>query len=292
MQEKNRRALGFITSLLELEMVQDLELFDDQGVKVSTHTYDVLKISIDELKRDYRTFLEAKERVDFFALTVGIIIHDLSKGSIRKMEEKYSHSQMMLKKPEYITKETEKVLKEIEEKVGAELKENIKKNIIHIVLSHHGKWGKIQPNSKEAHIVHRADMYSAKYHRINPIGADKILDLMAKGVQLDDIPDKLNCTQGVIKDRLKRAKQELKVKTTKQLLNYYKKNKKIPIGDNFFIQRVRETEKLKRVVDKKGFKNIILESPLLPYMRRYLKSEVYNERKVRCSTSKKRFFSR
>lgn len=40
---KNRRALGFITSLLELEMVQDLELFDDQGVKVSTHTYDVLK---------------------------------------------------------------------------------------------------------------------------------------------------------------------------------------------------------------------------------------------------------
>jgi len=84
MQEKNRRALGFITSLLELEMVQDLELFDDQGVKVSTHTYDVLKISIDELKRDYRTFLEAKERVDFFALTVGIIIHDLSKGSIWK----------------------------------------------------------------------------------------------------------------------------------------------------------------------------------------------------------------
>mgnify|MGYP000514937714 CR=1 FL=1 len=40
-REKNRRALGFITSLLELEMVQDLELFDDQGVKVSTHTYDV-----------------------------------------------------------------------------------------------------------------------------------------------------------------------------------------------------------------------------------------------------------
>ena len=60
--------------------------------------------------------------MDLFALTVGIIIHDLSKGSIRKMEEKYSHSQMMLKKPEYITKETEKVLKEIEEKVGAELK--------------------------------------------------------------------------------------------------------------------------------------------------------------------------
>ena len=266
MQLKNKKALAFIENLLDLEMVKDLELFDDQGVKVSTHTYDVLKISIDELKRDYKTYLEAKERVDFFALTVGIIIHDLSKGSIRKTEEKFSHSQMMLKKPEYITREAEKVLKDLEEKIGVEIKDSIRKNIIHIVLSHHGKWGKIQPNSKEAHIVHRADMYSAKYHRINPIGADKILELMAKGVQLDDIPEKLNCTQGVVKDRLKRAKQELKVKTTKQLLNYYKKNKKIPIGDNFFIQRVRETEKLKRVVDKKGFKNIILESPLIPYM--------------------------
>lgn len=266
MQEKNKKALEFITTLLDLEMVQDLELFDDQGVKVSTHTYDVLKISIDELKRDYRTFIEAKERVDFFALTIGIIIHDLSKGSIRKTEEKFSHSQMMLKKPEYITKEAERVLKEIEEIVGVEIQDNIRKNIIHIVLSHHGKWGKIQPNSKEAHIVHRADMYSAKYHRINPIGADKILDLMSKGVQLEEISSKLECTQGVIKDRLKRAKQELNLKTTKQLLNYYKKNKKIPIGDNFFIQRVRETEKLKRVVDKKGFKNIMLESPLIPYM--------------------------
>lgn len=275
MQGKNKKALEFIETLLNVEMVEDLELFDDQGVKVSTHTYDVLKISIDELKRDYRTFNEAKQKVDFFALTIGIIIHDLSKGSIRKKDEKFSHSQMMLKKPDYITKETEKVLEEIEKKVGIELRDDIKKNILHIVLSHHGKWGKIQPNTKEAHIVHRADMYSAKYHRINPIGADKILELMCKGVQLDDIGQQLDCTQGVIKDRLKRAKQELKVKTTKQLLNYYKKNKKIPIGDNFFVQRVRETEKLKRMVDKKGFKNIMLQSPLITYM---VDSEIFKEK--------------
>ena len=275
MQGKNKKALEFIETLLNVEMVEDLELFDDQGVKVSTNTYDVLKISIDELKRDYRTFNEAKQKVDFFALTIGIIIHDLSKGSIRKKDEKFSHSQMMLKKPDYITKETERVLDEIEEKVGVKQKDDIRKNIIHIVLSHHGKWGKIQPNTKEAHIVHRADMYSAKYHRINPIGADKILDLMCKGVQLDDIGEQLDCTQGVIKDRLKRAKQELKVKTTKQLLNYYKKNKKIPIGDNFFVQRVRETEKLKRIVDKKGFKNIMLQSPLITYM---VDSEIFKEK--------------
>ncbi|QNM14531.1 MULTISPECIES: HD domain-containing protein [Fusobacterium] len=275
MQGKNKKAVEFIETLLDIEMVQDLELFDDQGVKVSTHTYDVLKISIDELKRDYRTFNEAKQKVEFFALTIGIIIHDLSKGSIRKQEEKLSHSQMMLKKPEYITKEAEKVLAEIEEKVGVQIKDDIRKNILHIVLSHHGKWGKIQPNTKEAHIVYRADMYSAKYHRINPIGADKILKLMTDGMQIDQICKELDCTQGVVKDRLKRAKQELKIKTTKQLLNYYKKNKKIPIGDNFFVQRVRETEKLKKLVDKRGFKNIMLQSPLINYM---VDNEIFKEK--------------
>ena len=73
MQLKNKKALAFVENLLELEMVKDLELFDDQGVKVSTHTYDVLKISIDELKRDYRSFTEAKQRVDFFAMTIGTV---------------------------------------------------------------------------------------------------------------------------------------------------------------------------------------------------------------------------
>ena len=59
----------------------------------------------------------------------------------------------------------------------------------------------------------------------------------------------------------------------RQLINYYKKNKKIQIGDNFFIQRVRETEKLnidlntledtlvaflKDEVEKTGFKKVVL----------------------------------
>lgn len=39
MQLKNKKALAFVENLLDLEMVKDLELFDDQGVKVSTHTY-------------------------------------------------------------------------------------------------------------------------------------------------------------------------------------------------------------------------------------------------------------
>jgi len=260
-------AVKFIKRLLEMEEIKDLEDYTDQGVKVSAHTYDVLKLSIDELKRDFYTFEEAKKKVDFFSLIIGIIMHDLSKGTLRKTEENTSHSQMMLKKPDFIIEESEKVLTFIEEKLEKKINTKVKNNILHIVVSHHGRWGKIQPQTREANIVHRADVYSAKYHRINPIGADKIIDLLIKGEKLESIANTLGCTEGIIKNRLKRAKEQLQCKNVKQLIEYYKSNKEIPIGDKFFIQRVKETEKLKKMVDRKGFKNLILEIPLLHYLK-------------------------
>ena len=42
MLEKNSKSKKFIDCLLNFQDVKDLELCDDQGVKVSTHTYDVL----------------------------------------------------------------------------------------------------------------------------------------------------------------------------------------------------------------------------------------------------------
>ena len=110
MGKANEKALEFIKVLVNNKMVGELENYDDQGVKVSAHTYDVLKVSIDEIKRDYRDFDEAKRFIDFFAIIVGVIIHDLSKGSIRKTSETMSHSQMMLKKPDYIIKENQPLL--------------------------------------------------------------------------------------------------------------------------------------------------------------------------------------
>lgn len=278
---KNSKALKFIELLLNHEMVINLDKYEDQGVKVTTHTYDVLKISYEEIKRDFSSLREASKKIDFFVVIVGIIIHDLSKGSIRERAEKLSHSQMMLKKPDYIVKESEQVLNNIEEQLNLKIDENIKKAIIHVVLSHHGKWGKIKPNTKEAHIVHRADMYSAKYHRINPIAADKILKLMVDGLYIDEIAENLNCTVGVIKDRLKKAKYELRLKNTKQLIGYFKNKKKIPIGDVFFTKRIRETEKLIKSVNKYGFKNLVLQNSLINYLEdnKIFKKEGSNENK-------------
>lgn len=267
MEEKNKKSYCFIKELLKLDLVKALDLYDDQGVKVSTHTYDVLALSIGEILKEYEDLESASEKLDFFAITVGVVIHDLSKASIRKKEENLSHSQMMAKNPEYILKEVEAVLAVVEEKIGVRLKKNIKKKISHIVISHHGRWGKIQPSTREARIVHKGDMYSAKYHRINPIGADAILNLMNQGYSLEETATKLNCTHGVIKDRLKRSRMELKLSTINQLLAYYQKNKKVPLGDSFFILRVEETKKLKKLVEKQGFEDLILKNPLIAYFR-------------------------
>jgi len=88
---------------------------------------------------------------------------------------------------------------------------------------------------------------------------------MAKGYSLDEIKEKLDCTSGIIKDRLKRAKVELKLKTNKQLLNYYNANKKIVIGDEFFIKRITETKDLIRKVDKFGFETLVKQCELFKY---------------------------
>lgn len=265
-KELNQKAKIFIEALLKFEDVKNLELCEDQGVKVSAHTYDVLDIALDKIKSKYKTFEVAKEKISFFDLTIGIIIHDVSKSSIRRKDEELSHSQMMKKNPEYITQEVEEVLEIIENKVGFKIKEKRKNGIVHIVLSHHGKWGKIQPKSREAKIVYMADMESAKYHRINPLNANDILKLTAKGLSIEEIEKELDCSATVIKDRIKRSKKVLKLYTLAELLEVYKKKGSVPIGDEFFSLRAEETKKLKKLVEEKGFFNLFMENPLMEYM--------------------------
>ena len=209
MEERNSKSKRFIDCLLNFQDVKDLELCDDQGVKVSTHTYDVLNISINKIKEKYLGLEEAAKKVDFFAITVGIIMHDISKSSIKRNEENLSHSQMMIQNPEYIISEVHEVLNLIEKQVDYKIIKGVRENIAHIVQSHHGKWGKVQPETEEANIVYIADMESAKYHRINPIQANDILKYSVKGLGLTEIEKKLNCTAAVKKDRIRRAKKEL-----------------------------------------------------------------------------------
>lgn len=68
MEEKNKKSYYFIKELLQLDLVKALELYDDLGVKVSTHTYDVLNLSIEEIERQYKTLENASKKLDFLPL--------------------------------------------------------------------------------------------------------------------------------------------------------------------------------------------------------------------------------
>lgn len=263
---KNEKAKKFIDFLLNFQDVKDLELYEDQGVKVSAHTYDVLNIALNKILARYETFKKAVKKIDFFAITVGVIIHDISKSSIRRKDENLSHSQMMIKNPDYIIAEVYEVLEIIEKEINSKILEEVKQNIVHIVLSHHGKWGKIQPETIEAEIIYEADMESAKYHRINPIQANDILELSIKGKSLKEIEKILNCSVAVIKDRIKRAKRAMNLRTFGELYEKFLENGKVKMGDDFFSQRVEETIKLKKLVDEVGFYNLFMKNPLMEYM--------------------------
>ena len=266
LREINKKAKTFINFLLLHPIVQNLKLVDDQGIEVSTHTYDVLKIVIEKIKIEFGGLKNAATELDFFAIVAGIILHDSTKATIRLSNERLSHSAIMTKKPDRARKEAEKIITEVEELSGIAVKEEIRKRIIHIVLSHHGRWGKILPGSKEAVLVHKADKYSALYHRINPIGANQILVLKSEGMSDLEISEKLGCTMGILRDRLKKAKIELGLKSNKQLLSYYINTKNVPDGDAFFCQRLAETSELIAEVEKNGFEKLVNRNELIGYI--------------------------
>lgn len=198
----------FIESLLSHPVIQKLKLVDDKGIMVSTHTYDVLKIALKKINRDYLGDLsKAAADLDFFSMLVGIIIHDTTKATLRLNDSNLSHSIVMKKYPEVVEEEADFILKEVEEAINVKLKPSIRDHIKHIVVSHHGRWGKIHPKTIEARIVHEADKYSAMYHRITPIGAKRIVKMMSEGFRKEDIIKLTGYTEGIITDRLRRAKR-------------------------------------------------------------------------------------
>ncbi len=266
MFEVENKVKVFINGLLLHPLVQRLKLVDDKGIYVSIHTYDVLRTAIKMIKKRYNDDLEdASEKLDFFAIVVGVIIHDTTKG-MRLGDADSSHSLIMKKNPEIVIEEARTILEEVENFTKLKLKEDVYSHILHVVASHHGRWGKIKPETKEAELVHEADRYSAVYHRLTPIGAKKIVKLMAEGFGKEDIIKITGFSRGIIEDRLKRAKQQIKAKTNRDLLRYYLNSGAIPEGDESFSRRIAETEKLIKKVEQIGFEELILKNILIDYI--------------------------
>ena len=257
----------FINSLLLHPTIQNLKLVDDKGISVSTHTYDVLRIAVKNIKGLHIGGIEeAAEEMNLFAVLVGIIIHDTTKGSLRLNDSEISHSAVMKKHPDIAISEAREILENVQEYTDLKIKEETLDLILHIVASHHGRWGKIKPETKEARFVYEADKYSAMYHRITPIGAKNIIKYMVKGFGKEEIAKITGYTEGVIENRLKRSKMALNVRSNKDLVRYYKKNGNIPEGDDFFSRRIKETQKLIRKVENVGFESLVMSTAIMAYI--------------------------
>ena len=245
-------------------IIKDLKLVDDKGINVSIHTYDVMKIAEKYLKREFLEDVYGRKReVDVFSMAVGVNIHDTKKATLRLSSSKLSHSHVMNKMPEFVKEEALSILSDVEKALNLKLKEKVRDHILHIVVSHHGDWGKIRPETFEAKIVHEADKYSALHHRITPIGAKKIVHMMTEGYSREEIAKMTGFTEGIINDRLKRSKKHLNLNTNRELIRYYRTKGTLPEGDEFFSRRINETEKLIEKVTKHGFEQLILKSELV-----------------------------
>lgn len=89
--------------------------------------------------------------VDFDVVRAGCILHDI--GRYGFTEEPPAHS---LKTHPYLGW---KYLNDIE----ASAEDTKFKEVIHCVESHMGKWGPVSPGTREAFIVHLADMIASQY---------------------------------------------------------------------------------------------------------------------------------
>lgn len=265
MRQEDKTRL-FINGLLLHPIIQKLKLVDDKGITVSAHTYDVLKVSIKLIKKKYVNLEEASDDLDFFSIVAGVILHDSTKATLRLNGENLSHSGVMKKHPKVVETEARNILSDVEKFTKLRLVNGMKDKIIHIILSHHGRWGSVIPVTKEAKIVHEADKYSATYHRITPIGAKQIVKLMDEGFKKEEILKITGQTSGIIEDRLKKSKKQLRLKSNRELLNYYRTNGYVPDGDDSFSRRISETEKLIKKVEKFGFEELMLKNPLMDYL--------------------------
>ena len=89
---------------------------------------------------------------------------------------------------------------------------------------------------------------------------------MCEGFRKEEIAKILGKTMGIIEDRLKKSKTQLGVKSNRELMNFYRKNGYVPIGDESFSRRIYETEKLIKKVENFGFEDLILKNPLMDYL--------------------------
>jgi hypothetical protein len=232
---------ALVAALLELPQMQALWHVKDRGMPVFAHTVDVALLCLERFPetRDY------DPAVSLRIVVLGSLLHDLSKVSGRETALG-SHSRIMSYYPDLAATEARFVLREALARTESELADDEVEGILHVVVSHHGPWGKVHPQTTEARLVHSCDLYSAMHHRFAPIDANDILPHLEQGRKLSVVSALLGVGVSVLRQRLRDACLVERVDEWQDLLDVWRRRGFVVIGDS---ERVRQLERVRFALD-------------------------------------------
>lgn len=230
-----------LRALIVTPPVQALWAIHDRGMPVFAHSMDVALLCL-EAYPDWR------ERYPGFRLDVvlvGSVLHDLSKASAR-LGNGRSHSHIMTHEPGIAVAEAVTVLDEAQRTCGVHLDPEGIDHVWHVVAAHHGRWGKVAPQTPEALLLHRSDNHSATHHRIAPVDANDILPLLDQGLKWAQIGERLGISRGIVKARLQDACRAERVRSSTELLESWRTYGEVRVGDP---EQVRKFERARFIMD-------------------------------------------
>jgi len=236
----DRALVALVEAVIAAAPMQALWQIKDRGMPVFAHTVDVTLLSL-------AAFPEWRERfpgLNLRAIAIASLLHDLNKASARRSGDT-SHSKVMSTDPAQALGEAVDVLQAAQWQAGVRLAAADVDHIWHIVVSHHGRWGKIQPQTPEAILVHQCDFQSAIAHRLAPIDASDILPLLDQGLRWREVAARLEVTSGVVRDRLREACRAERVADPPELLRIWRRRGYVVTGT---LQRMRQFEELRAVI--------------------------------------------
>lgn len=207
----------------------------DRGLPVPVHSVDVALLA-----------LPRAESLDRHAIVISALIHDMGKLA-GTSERGLSHSALMRQQPREPTRVAMDALATAELDASVALPVETRRHIEHIVISHHGRYGLVQPETAEARLVAECDELSATRHRLCPIDANDILPLLVEGYSWVGAARVLKVSRELIKKRLADALAVTGARDWSNLVPLWRRDGAVPIGPPEFAARIQRVKTVRRL---------------------------------------------
>lgn len=229
----------YIRALVAAPRMRALWDVCDRGVPVFVHSVDVLLLCLGR----FPEWQARSSRIDLAAVAIGAMLHDSSKLDPHLLHG-CSHSHLMSVDPDLAVDAARHVLDELAAVGGLSLSPDRRRQVEHIVASHHGRFGKVRPLTPEAHLVHLCDLYSSTNHRVAPVDSNDILPLLSTGCRMQHVGVLLGIGREVVKSRLAESCRAEHVRDWVELLGVWKSQGSVASGPPERTEQIRQVRRL------------------------------------------------